>query len=220
MSESEEEIEYKPTKIYDVDFSNSTKSIVVLIIGRRNSGKTQLLLELMTNDLSKQFDTIHFFCPNFFFDEKYKKYISASPNLHLYKNYDAGKVQEIYEAQTAKGDDKVLCIFDDCIAEHGFKSMKNDDPLSRMVSNGRNRRISVMIVSQVYRGLPASVRKQGDYLFFFNTKNKMEMDAVYSEYGQGSRKEFDAIYNGITEEKYHVMKIDTNNDQITHIKST
>lgn len=219
-SDSEDEIEVKTHKLYDVDFKNSTKSIVILIIGRRNSGKTQMTLELLTNDLNKQFDEVHMVAPNFLFDEKYKEYIKPSPNFHLYKKYDPNKIEEIYESQAPDEDKKVLVVLDDVISQEKFKSHLMDDPLNRLVSNGRNRRISVLIVSQVYRGLPSSVRKQGDYLFLFNTKNKMELDSIYSEYGQGKRAEFEKIFNDVTNEKFHIMKIDTNNDQITHIKST
>jgi len=178
-------------------------SYVLLLIGRRGSGKTTLLMEMLCGHqglMSKQ-DEILFVCPNIKFDKKYADYMHDTygdkdwrdHHNKVFKSmdhYNPDRIKEVFDSRTPEDRNHIMIVLDDCISEKKFRTVGSSDVLSRTATAGRNRLISVVICSQQVRSIHSDVRRQADFAIVFKTDNLAEVNALYDDFGFGTRKDW------------------------------
>lgn len=158
------------------------------IVGKRNRGKSYLLLKMLTNKqlLMNKFDRVILINPTYEYDTKYHTVKFSE----VHTNFSIEILEKLLEEFQENTEDKILLILDDCISEAEFKSHQSDHPLNRLAVNGRHWGVSLMILSQKYNAISPYVRAQLDYIIIFETKNHAELKALYDEFGHGSFKDF------------------------------
>ena len=148
----------------------------MLLVGRPNSGKTSLLLNMINkkakNSLFKKFDKVFIFSRSL-------KTISIKIKLDDDRMFDGIDELEAVIEKIKEKDEKTLIIIDDCIAE-----IKDNDYMSKLIFNRRHigGGCSILITTQIFNKLPLSLRKCATDLIIFSTSNKRELESIYTDY--------------------------------------
>jgi hypothetical protein len=167
-------------------------SFTAYVVGKRNSGKSTLLLKMLLNKkiLKGKFDEVIIINPTIEYDEKYK-IIKFTDAYSKYSIELMEKLMNKFEKDIAENTNKkTLLILDDCITQQDFKSNTASTPLNTMFVNGRHWGLSIIVLSQKYNGLSSYARTQLDYVFMIDVKNNNEIKTFYDEYGSGSKNNF------------------------------
>ena len=97
----------------------------------------------------------------------------------VFDHFDADVFNGILDS--ANGSKRILIILDDCMCDNGFKSGNSSNPITKACAIGRNRKVSLIVVSQSYVAIPKDARKNLD---------------MYIGFGQMSESELKDLWNG------------------------
>ena len=159
-------------------------------------GKTNLWLnfiKLKKKYYHKQFHEIYIFSNSL---HTIKEKLSL-PESHIIHGFDIDRLGKILdEAHSEREEDiaqkrelsKILIIFDDVVAQIA----KNLQPMLHLLYNRRHigGGCSIILTSQKFNKIPLEIRTVATAIFFFGTKNKQEIDTLWKEYINMSRKDF------------------------------
>jgi hypothetical protein len=161
------------------------KNKTVCLIGKRNSGKSNLLKYLVSLS-HDNFRTIFLISPTEQINNFYKGLIN--PN-NIYSEYDEDWVQSLIEKMTKENTDKtdddashILLILDDCIASVNFNKSKT---FKTLFVRGRHLKISIIITSQYINALPPIIRSNCDWIAVSQV-NSQGLDLLMNEYRFGN----------------------------------
>jgi len=196
---------------YAIDSLKLKYNFFMIINGAPNSGKTNLLINLITEKelLKKKFDKIFLYSPSMH---------TINRKIHLTKkqifeniNFDELEEQLIYckEMMKINNDFHTLFIFDDMVNK--FK--KNQRIIKKMIMNRRHHNISIIMITQRYNLIPLEIRTQLSHLITFKM-NKRELYEIYDELFNIKKEQYEAIINYIFNEKYVFMLYDNINNKI------
>ena len=183
------------------------------IVGRRNRGKSHLLLKMLLNKklLKDKFDEVILINPTYRYDEKYH----VIKFTEVFEEFSIELLENLLiKFQENEEKSKILLILDDCISENEFKSNQSDHPLNRLAVNGRHWGVSLIVLSQKYNAISSYIRAQLDYVILFETSNHYELKSIYEEYGSGSIKEFEELLKRVYTKKHDFLVIDSINNQM------
>lgn len=191
---------------------DANKGFISCIIGKRGSGKSYLLLQMLLHKrlLRDKFDEIILINPSFEYDDKYHNIEFDE----IYEEFNSDLIEELNEKFKSDPEQKRLLILDDCISSNEFKSNQTYHPLNTLVSNGRHWGCSLIVLSQKYNAISRIIRSQYDYVIFFTIKNQKELSEMYDEYGIGTKEEFINTVNGVFSKPYNFVCLDVSNDKI------
>ena len=139
-------------------------AFLMLLVGRRKSGKSSLCIDLLTNPkmLLGKFDKVILISPTADIDETW---LNSSidfnhPQITVYTEFKQEHIAEIISEQRLSIDlngsdnaDDVLLILDDCLADSEFRQ-KGQNHLFKIANNGRHLKISIIILAQKITGIP------------------------------------------------------------------
>lgn len=183
----------------------------VMFSGSSGSGKTNLILQLISNKkfLKGYFDLIFLFSPTGLVDDVFDAVIpKIIKKKHVFDKPDPDVLQQLFDKQTAfvkeHGIDKaarLLVILDDIIDN---KTVMNSKPLSQLFFRGRHIGISVWVSTQSYNKVPRALRMQLSNAIIFKPK-KSEMKVICADACPGhlEHKEFEKLINYATAERYN-----------------
>lgn len=189
------------------------------IIGASGSGKTNLLLNLMTRDefYKGYFDSICVISPTANgLDQSYKVLEQANPQRVLYFNEpDVSILKRIEKVQKKeikkkglKNAEKCLIIMDDCIS---YKKFMNSKILLKFAVMSRHFNVSIFLLSQAYHRVPKSIRLNMSCFYFFRGSQKecavLCEDLCAPSY---SNRKFTELINHATKNRYEFLKVDLN----------
>ena len=163
-----------------------------LIIGKRRSGKSVLIKELMHHfdkDCGIKAGVICSHSEDV--DPFYKEFF---PDLFIYNNCNLmckrvierqEKLLEENEELRNKGepekDNRILVVLDDVIDDPTLA--KNED-FNNIIYNGKHYNITLIISVQYVKALPPGARQNPDVVFLFNTDSETEIKKMYDTYGE------------------------------------
>lgn len=188
----------------------------LIISGRSGSGKTQLLLNILTRKdlLGDYYHCIIIFSPTAGeLDDTYKAL--KLPEENFIKTFDVDILQTILDNRkktiTDKGiewtgkNSRVLLIFDDMIAEKNFL---NSEETLMMFTLLRHYLCSVVICSQSFKKIPRSIRINANWLCIFPSLES-EIQIMLDEICPSgiTKKDFRKIIDYCTSGKYDFMNI-------------
>lgn len=185
------------------------------IVGASGSGKTNLLLNLLTreNMYKDFFDEIVVISPTaLHMDPSYKALNISSKNFFPCKEGVLERLMQIQKASIedeGKGNEpKVLVIFDDFIC---FKKFAHSDILLQFAVMSRHWNFSLMLLSQAYHRVIKSIRLQMTNVMYFKGSNK-EVEVLADDFGAPgmSKKEFIAKIKEATDEQFSFFFVDLN----------
>jgi hypothetical protein len=184
----------------------------VLINGASGSGKTNMIINLLTKDLFYKgyFNAIYLFSASYFMDDIWQ-------NLKLPENMVndgfsesiLSKIIKLQEDMIEKyGVDKcpkLLFIFDDCIDDNTYYRSKS---LKTLFTRGRHLNASVWFSTQEYVAVPPKLRKQMSDIIVFEPTNNQELDRIASENAYKLKiKDFSKLIMEVTKKPYSFMVI-------------
>lgn len=193
---------------------NPQKCFRMLIFSPSNSGKSNLIKNLITRDefgYSKYYkQNIFLFSPTIHADPIWKDI--KLPKTHLYDEWEDSVVENIMAYASQHGG--ALLVLDDMITSSEAVNGRRGNLLKKLFYQGRHHKISIILVSQKLRDIPPGMRVNATHIICFNLRNKNEEDAFFSEndYIEG----LPAKYETATSEKYNFLYINKETSRAYH----
>jgi hypothetical protein len=189
------------------------KQFMWAIIGSRGSGKSNMLLNILTRKemYKDQFvpKYLFFFSPSLGVDHN----LEQIKGKYMFPKYDEEIVDKIIEVQksiiTKYGKSRaphLLMVYDDCINESVFN---HNSWLEKLAYTGRHLKISCIFTSQRYKALPRGLRLNCSQFSIFPLNNSSEFDQIVEEHSnKHNRDKFIKMFNHATAEMYNFCHID------------
>lgn len=173
-------ITFKPTE---------NKGPVVVLIGRRDTGKSFLVRDLLYYHRNIPIGTVisGTEAGNGF-------YSTHVPKLFIHEEYNSGIIENILKRQRSvikevkkqiqaykrsQIDPRAFCILDDCL----FDSSWTKDKMMRLLfMNGRHWKIMLIITMQYPLGIPPTLRTNIDYVFILREPYIANRKRIYENY--------------------------------------
>ena len=183
---------------------------VICWIGKRHSGKSQLLRYLLTKS-KHLFKKIFVICPT---EPVNRFYSDIIPKENIFDQYSEEwtealikKMTQINQGKSEKEKQQILLILDDCCSDNNFHQSKS---LKKIFTRGRHIGIGLMITAQYPYHLPPIARNNCDYILV-GQLNKQGVDLLMSEFMMGdiSNKDFLDLYHSNTSD-YGFLVINNN----------
>lgn len=181
-----------PEFVCDVKIGDSIEeplpntSFFMGIIGSAGSGKTSLLVNLLTmkGAYERVFDHVHMICPKNSMNSLKKDIWDGHPADKIHNRLDFGLLNDLHRkckerASTKPKPEFTLVIIDDMTVH--LKTKDIEMKLREMIYNRRHLRMSVMILVQSYNAMPLSLRKTLSHFALFKPRNKKEAEAIWEE---------------------------------------
>jgi hypothetical protein len=181
MEKSELHItEYDPTTI-PVDAT-------VLIVGKRNTGKTTLTRDLLYH-LKDKLEIIIGMNPTEMANHNLEFFIPKSMIFHSFDDNKLGHILEWQKRCIANGKGlKAGLIMDDCMSEKSInvltknkKALASND-VNKVFKLGRHLKLFFLNAMQYIKDAPPDIRGNVDILFVFNTSSGSEREKLWKEY--------------------------------------
>lgn len=206
----------------------------LLIAGASGSGKTNLLLNFIYDYL--EFDNL-FVCAKDMYEPKYVK---LKEQYTIFDGVDIDSIKypkkkkkimlELYERFGKKGtlfstdtrdfitvDDldpssKNVVVFDDCVTDKDQKSIED------FFIRGRKKNASIIYLSQSYYRTPIVIRRNCNYLIFFNLQQREISQIIREVDGSLTKEEFSRMYRKCMQQPYDFFMLDLVNPYLRYRK--
>ena len=150
----------------------------LLISGKPASGKTSLILNLITKKnkcYNRKFDRIYVFSPSLI--TMNGDPFGDLPDDQLFADLKLPDLENVLEDIRDSGE-KILFIMDDVVNDMknaGVLTMLNKMLMNRRHLAGAGGSCSFIITTQVYNKIPITIRKTATQIILYSTKNKREI---------------------------------------------
>lgn len=159
----------------DEDFCENP---AIVIIGKRGSGKTTLIINLIQHfNSDADVENVLIFCPTDKHQSKYSKLTDT-----VYDAYDSELLSQILQERQhnpAKLKEKLLIVFDDCIQQ---SFLTKDQYIQELLYNGRHYNISFILSLQYSMGFSPGIRCNFDYIFLLAEDFISSQKRLYDHY--------------------------------------
>ena len=188
----------------------------ILTIGSSGSGKTNVLLNLIENQLD--IDKIYLYVKDPY-EAKYQYLINKRENVGInhfkdpkafieYSN-DMRNVYKNIDDDNPDKDNKILIVFDDMIADM-IHNKKLNSIVTELFIRGRKLNISLVFITQSYFKVPKDVRLNTTHFLISKIPNKRELQQTAINHSTDvSTKDLENIYRKCTAEPYSFFVNDT-----------
>jgi hypothetical protein len=197
---------------------NESKGPVIVLIGRRDTGKSYLVRDILYHHQDIPIGTVISGT-----EESNSFYGSMVPKLFIHDEYNSAIVENILkrqrcvikqikkEIETFKKstiDPRTFVIMDDCLYDNTWSR----DKLMRLLfMNGRHYKVMLVITMQYPLGIPPTLRTNIDYVFILREPYIANRRRIYENYA-GMFPTFEAFCQVMdqTTENYDCMVINNN----------
>ena len=196
-------------------FPKKLEQLGMLIVGRTGSGKTNVLLEILTNPdlLGDAFEKKNIFLYSALKPDPKMVDTIKIPKKNIIKDWDEKVVQSQLDRleQKAKKDFKsapyTLLIFDDILQKKKFLKSAT---MSNLATCHRHFKCCYAILTQYYKAVSPVVRTNCSYIIFF-ASSQMESQKLYEEQAPNgyNKKKFLKCVDLATNEQYSFLSINT-----------
>ena len=196
------------------------KSFSMLIVGKPGTGKTNLLLNLITKQgkaFNKKFDKVFIFSPSLG-TIKGDDPFELIPDNQKYSEATFDNIDNFLE-QIADTGEKVLLILDDVVADiRGKGKGEIENKLEKIFFNrrhlcGAGGSCSVIATSQTYNKISPKLRKSASQFILFENRQKAEQKSIFQEIILIPEKEYFDVMKYVYNKKHNFMYIDTTRSQ-------
>jgi hypothetical protein len=183
-------LELKKFDMRNISFKpNENKGPVVVLIGRRDTGKSFLVKDLLFNHQDIPIGTVISGTEsgnNFYAEHIPKLFIHDEYNTAIIENIlkrQKGVLKQINKEQQHYGrstiDPRAFVILDDCL----FDASWTKDKIMRLLfMNGRHWKIMLVITMQYPLGIPPNLRTNIDYVFILREPYITNRKRIYDNY--------------------------------------
>jgi len=185
-------------RVKKFDPDSIKKDRISLIVGKRGSGKSSLLKDLLYS-MSDRFDFTMAMCPTM---ESANMLKSCMPECCVYSRFSPGKIDLLVQTArefAAKGKERhFLLVLDDVFYD---KSICRSQAFRFLFFNGRHIRVTVVLLLQYLVDLPPDLRANVDYVFSMRETvlaNRLKLYKMF--FGVfGSFEDFCAVFERCTQ---------------------
>lgn len=171
------------------DISSIPDNSIVVLISRRNGGKTTCLKDIMYFHKDIPVGTV--INPT---EQSNKSYSYMIPSLFIHEEYSSKLINDLVTRQKgmmkkvnkeketygrAVTDPRAFLILDDCMYDNIWKKDKN---MRYIFQNGRHVQLFCVITLQYVLGIPPDLRNNVDYTFIFRDNNLGNRKKLYENY--------------------------------------
>jgi hypothetical protein len=183
-------LELKKFKMKDISFSpNENKGPVIVLIGRRDTGKSFLVRDLLYYQQSVPIGTVISGT-----EEGNGFYSNHVPKLFIHNEYSSGIVENVLKRQKqvlkevkteietkrrSTIDPRTFLILDDCMYD---ATWTRDKMMRLLFMNGRHWKIMLVITMQYPLGIPPNLRTNIDYVFILREPYINNRKRIYENY--------------------------------------
>lgn len=213
-------LELKKFDMRKIKFSaNESNGPVIVLIGRRDTGKSFLVRDLLYYHQKIPIGTVisGTEAGNGF-------YSNHVPKLFIHDEYNSVIVENILKRQkaiikqmtkekkaynkTTVGDPRTFCILDDCLYD---SSWTKDKMMRLLFMNGRHWKIMLVITMQYPLGIPPNLRTNIDYVFILREPYIANRKRIWENYA-GMFPNFESFAQVMDQctENYECLVIDNN----------
>ncbi len=156
----------------------------IVIIGKKNTGKSWLVRDLMYH--FRKFPVGVVISPT----EKTSPFFSSFfPQTMLQECWDPDYIRRLYESQEKRlinkehhltDQDRIALIMDDCLADAHL--WKRDKYIRKLFMNGRHAYFLFILTMQFVLGIPPDLRTNIDYTFIFRENILKERKKIWENY--------------------------------------
>ncbi len=207
-------------KLKEFDMSSIKGFPVILFIGKRNTGKSVLLVDYLYYNQDIPYAAC--ISPTDAYNHTFQPHI---PNKFIHEEVSPVLIESFLKRQqrlttkktaslSGRGDPRYkevdnrgILIMDDCLAD--VKDWKNDKNLKWIFTNGRHAGIILALTMQYQLGITPMMRMNTDYIFICKETKKIEKEKLWKHYA-GMFDTFDMfnqVFTACTED-YGCMVID------------
>jgi|APCry1669189034_1035192.scaffolds.fasta_scaffold12412_1 hypothetical protein len=183
-------------RIKKFDPSRISDGKILFLIGKRNTGKTILMNDLLYHmprpdyavGMSPTQDTLRLF----------RTFLPESCIFDHFSQDEIDKIVRVQAELSVRGKKRsVLIILDDCIYERGVLKTTS---MRSIFFNGRHDNISLLCTAQYMMDMEPAARTNMDYIFLMRETAKNNKEKLYKHYfGQFDKFEkFDRVFNACT----------------------
>ena len=203
----------------DITFKpNENKGPVIVLIGRRDTGKTYLVRDLLYYHQDIPIGTVisGTEAGNGF----YKEHV---PKLFIHDEYNTSIIENILKRQKTvikevnkqialykkcQIDPRAFVILDDCLYDNGWA---RDKMMRLLFMNGRHWKVFLIITMQYPLGIPPTLRTNIDYVFILREPYIANRKRIYENYA-GMFPTFESFCQVMDQctENYECLVIDNN----------
>lgn len=184
-----------------------------VFVAPTKSGKGVLTVNLLKNinmGYKDIFEEIYYISPTVMLDDTLNKAVAEDDEIiKIHEEEDLDHIDDILnqivkEQKETPNDERKhkLIVMDDLI-----DYFNNHSKLNTLPALSRHYKLSFIVCSQVYVGLPVKLRKNASAYMVFQIYNNKDLDTLEKEVGANFGKDFLINYHKATEEKYNFLYI-------------
>lgn len=188
----------------------------IVITGPSRSGKTSLLVNLLTNKklYNRAFENVIVVMPTHSITSLKRNIFEGLPPEKIFHELTLESIQNIYSQimEYASDEENTLLILDDVTS-----NLKNPELLkflNMLVCNRRHLRLTLVMLVQFYNSIPLSNRKTITHLVMFKSKNNAEKETVREELTPFNRDDFNVLLRYVFDKPFEYLLIDRDNDKM------
>jgi len=188
-----------------------------LVSARRNSGKTQLLMNVIFNETFgyvNYFDRILIFCGSRDDAKRYKLLSikhKVQDKVDVENTLDLEELNRLYdEYEEQQSGENLLVVLDDLIYANVFsRPGQAKNVLDRIAVNGRHIKWSIIVTTQKFRSINDIARKNATAITVFPSQSA-DMESIADEYHTRNikPKAMLQMLNDYTDKRFHKITID------------
>ncbi len=198
----------------------------VLVSGKSQSGKTTLMLKLLTKRLIKQVERLIVVCPTFLPQPKYRVLDKFLDEGDFFESAHESTFIEIRtQIEDQKWQVKTLLLIDDQAAETALHTGRKG-PFAFLSYNAIWLNLTIIVVTQNLTAVTPAFTDNCENLLVFKTLRRRELDLLGDEFNPFDDKNaFRAFYyyavggaGGIPEVKYNFLYVNLNSSPVRFFK--
>lgn len=194
------------------------RPVSFLIVGRKGSGKSSLLLNILKRKSSpyyKAFDNVYLISPTAKKDPKFDKLVDElSRDDKFFEELNESIIEDIvsrinifnseFKDEYPKSEPRNLLILDDCL--HMLPTSTSKSTINMIYTCQRHLKLTIFTCTQQLNKLNRLIRTNADMLAFFPTDNKKEFECICDEWSI-EPKFFKEIYDYATDKDNSFLHI-------------
>jgi hypothetical protein len=198
-------------------------AFLMLISGRRGSGKTTLACKLLltASAFRGKFDKIICISETFHMVQQWR--CIDTSRWEVYTDYSPDIIQELITEQSSSAmwrlgrkRKNVLLLIDDIGNSSRLTKTGQVDYLDKIATNGRHLGVSIIFLSQQLTQTSPALRSNADIFIQFASHSLRDNLLLYSEVGTGTYKDFRDKVEEVTAERYTFLLVKNNGGRLAY----
>jgi hypothetical protein len=193
-----------------------------VFVAPTKSGKGVLTVNLLKNinfGYKGVFEEIFYISPTVMLDDTLNKAVAEDDDIiKIHDEEDLNKIDDLLsqivkEQKDTPNEERKhkLIVLDDML-----DYFNNYGKLNSLPALSRHYKLSFIVCSQVYVGLPVKLRKNASAYMVFQIYNNKDLNTLNDEVGVNFGKDFIANYHKATNEKYNFLYINNREMELYH----